>query len=151
MMDCDTEDYYNTIQLCSGYQLYLKNDRSIDFVQEHLDYCQNINIVTDLPNVCGLDNLPGFREHGHDLSILSRLAVKQGIETFRNPSQWGNSRKLEEFRELGEFGSRPDGNIALNSPYPTLINHHRERNGNPTLRGRLKSKLRRLKQVCLGN
>jgi len=147
MMNCDLEEYYNTCQVPAGYQVYIKNDRSINFVQEYLDYCQNINIVTDLPNVCGLDNLPEFREHRHDQSILSLLAFKHEIELFRNPSQWGNSRKLEEFREPGEFGSESYSNVALNSPYPTLINLHRERNLNPTFRSRIKSQLSRLKQL----
>ena len=86
--------------------------------------CEN----NDIPNVCGVDNFPDFREHRHDQSVLSLLSVKHKLEIFRDPSQYGKYLKMPEFREKGEFLPEPyKDSVYLNSPYQTLINWHRER------------------------
>ncbi|HEY9905499.1 MAG TPA: hypothetical protein V6D43_24220, partial [Candidatus Sericytochromatia bacterium] len=49
-------------------------------------------------------------------------------EFLRDPCQWGNPLKMKEFREPNEYLSEPySESPCLNSPYPTLLNHHRER------------------------
>lgn len=44
--------------------------------------------MTDDDNVCGKPNLAGFREHRHDQSILTNLAIRDGLNvdngTLRN-------------------------------------------------------------------
>ena len=42
-------------------------------------------ILCDGPNTCGLPNFEGFRDHRHDQSITTILAMKHGIETFPSP------------------------------------------------------------------
>ncbi|HEY9903152.1 MAG TPA: hypothetical protein V6D43_12115, partial [Candidatus Sericytochromatia bacterium] len=58
----------------------------------------------------------------------------------RDPCQWGNPLKMKEFREPNEYLSEPySESPCLNSPYPTLLNHHRERQ--VSLLGRIKQKI----------
>jgi hypothetical protein len=110
LMGCDSTEYWDAQQLMGGFSIFMKNERNIKFVEEWLHYCCNKFIVTDIPNVCGQGNLPGFQDHRHDQSVLSILGVKHNIEIYRDPSQWGN------------------GFSYSNSPYGTLLNVHRTRN-----------------------
>jgi uncharacterized protein YndB with AHSA1/START domain len=73
--------------------------------------------------------LDGFIEHRHDQSILSLIAIRKDIELFRHPSQYGNHLKTELYRDPGEWLRCPYSTRGLydNSPYGTLINHHRGR------------------------
>lgn len=124
LMGCDSPEYWNAGQLMASFSVYVNNGRNRDFVEEWLNYCCNENIVTDKPNVCGLDNLPEFKDHRHDQSVLSLLAAKHKIDIYRNPSQGGNRFKLKQFRQPGEV-SRYSPKPYTNSPYGTLLNHHR--------------------------
>jgi hypothetical protein len=129
LMDADSAEYWDAQQLMGGFSIFLKNERNIKFVEEWLHYCCNKNIVTDIPNVCGLANLPGFRAHRHDQSVLSLLSVKHNIEIYRDPSQWGNTNKMEAYKVPKEF-TRDRGVLSFpytNSPYGTLLSHHRTR------------------------
>lgn len=142
-MECDEEKYHNTEQTTASFQVYVKNSWSLDFLKEYLHYCQLDDIITDSPNTLGKDNFPDFIDHRHDQSVLSLLAIKHGVRLFRDPSQFGNHRKLPELREADEWLSKPysDFSCAM-SLYPTLLNHHRER---PVkFEQRVKGKLQRL-------
>ncbi len=90
LMGCDEEKYYNANQYLGGFQIYKKTDRTMVFVKEMLKYSQDERIITDLPNTCNLPNLPQFREHRHDTSVLSLMATKYGIKGHRDPSQFGD-------------------------------------------------------------
>jgi hypothetical protein len=90
LMDCDSEKYANGLPLNAGIQLYRKCDESIEFVQQYLNYCTDWRIITDYPNTCGKDNYPGYKFHRHDQSVMSLLAKKYNLKTFRDPTQWGN-------------------------------------------------------------
>lgn len=128
LMNCDSEDMWNTEQVMGGFQIYVKNDKSINFLQEWLHYCKHPKILTDTQNICGLDNFPNFIEHRHDQSILSLLAIKHKIEIFRDPSQWGNHLKMKAFRENEEFLFRFYSSFPLvNSQYPTVLNFRNKR------------------------
>ncbi len=151
LMECDEEKYHDSEQVAASFQLYIKNSWSVSFLQEWLYYSQCRDIITDSPNTLGLDNFPDFVDHRHDQSILSLLAVKHGIDLFRDPSQWGNHKKLPDLREaddwlLSSFSDSPgaysDSPCAM-SLYPTLLNHHRKR---PPLRfdQRVKGKIQKL-------
>jgi hypothetical protein len=125
LMNCDSAEYWDAEQVMGSFSLYLNNDSNRTLMEEWLNYGCNKNILTDIPNICGLENLPEFKEHRHDQSILSLLSVKHKLEIFRNPSQTGNRHKLEQYRHHGEVRGY-DPNPYKNSPYDTLLNHHRE-------------------------
>jgi hypothetical protein len=83
LMDCDEEKYWNAGQTYASISMWSKSDDSISFVEEWLAYCENKNILTDEPNICGKDNLDGFSDHRHDQSVLSNLVIKHNIKTFK--------------------------------------------------------------------
>jgi len=111
LMDCDKQGFENIPQRLASFMVARKSKSSIAFFQEYLHYCSNPQILTDLENICGLPNYPGFRDHRHDQSIFSLLSKKLGLTVFRDPCQWGNS-------QIAAFN---------NSPYPQLIEHTRQR------------------------
>jgi len=128
LMGLDSPEYANGEQITASFICLKKNEFILSLVQEWLNFCCNPNILTDIPNTCEEKNYSGFRSHRHDQSVLSLLAIKYKIELYRDPSRWGNSRKLPRFRKFFEFipeNKYLNNNLKLNSPYGTLINHHR--------------------------
>lgn len=125
---CDSERYWKGRQYMAGFLLFKNTKESREFVAEWLVFAQNKHILTDVPNTCGLPNLPEFVEHRHDQAILSLLAEKYGIEMFRDPSQHGNPFKSPEWRKEGEFLPIPYFKTPFtNSPYGTILDIHRTR------------------------
>jgi len=133
LMDCDNENYWFGPHIEGAFQVYQKNKFSLSFVEEWLNYGKNENIITDLPNVTGFNNIEGYREHRWDQSILSNLVIKHNLQIFRCPTQFGNHYKMPDFRINGEltmqnhftFNYSYSDSPFLNSPYFTLLNHHR--------------------------
>ena len=104
LMNCDNESYYNAPQIDASYQFYKKTDDVLKFLEEYDTYCSNENIISDLPNITE-SNLPQFKDHRHDQSILSLMALKYKIPLLPEPSEWGNH--------------------ILDRPYKQLFLHHR--------------------------
>jgi hypothetical protein len=129
LMGCDTDAFHQARMLDASFILFKKNRRGMRLVREWLTLCADARILTDSPNVCGLENLPGFLGHRHDQSVLSLLAERDGVELFRAPSQYGNHCKSTECRESGEWLRAPYGSseVYSNSPYPSILFHHRRR------------------------
>jgi len=128
LMRCDSAEYHNARQVDGSFQVYLKNERSLQFAREYLDYCCNPAILANGANICGLGNLPDFIQHREDQSVLSLLAVKHKLEMFRHPSQFGNHLKVPALRVPDERLRKPYSNQPyMNSPYPMLIFQHRSR------------------------
>jgi len=86
-MDCDTEEYWNATQVEAGLSAWLKNKSSINFCKEWLRFCKIPGLLTDAPNTCGKDNLPRFKDHRHDQSILTNLVLKTNPK-ISNPYLW---------------------------------------------------------------
>ena len=128
-MDCDSEVYWSATQLTAAHALFKNTARSRSFVDEWLNHCATERILTDQPNALGRANLPGFIEHRHDQSVLSLLALKRGIETFRDPSQFGNERKAPANRVAGEYMHHRCGycDTMENSLCGQIVNCHGER------------------------
>ena len=135
LMDCDEDKYWNGLQCDAAFCLFKKSSKSIAFLEEWLLHGTNINILTDLPNICGSLNFPEFIEHRWDQSILSLLAIKHNIELYRMPTQFGNHYKMPQYRVDGEFNcinqsdyaqlNHYSANPSNNSFYPQLLKHHR--------------------------
>ncbi len=123
LMDCDTPQYHDAEMVQASFILFKKTEKTLQFVNEWLEFCQNSQIIGESYNVMGKENLPDFFAHRHDQSILSILRIKYNMPIFRNPSQQGNDY-------ISAFP---------NSPYPQLINHHW---GRPD--GRFAGSLRRI-------
>jgi uncharacterized protein YndB with AHSA1/START domain len=126
-LDCDASRYGDARMVDASLLVVRKTPRTVAFVREWLLWCCQRPLLSDDANVCGLPDGPGFVAHRHDQSILSLLAVREDLELFRHPSQYGNHLKLAPWRVEGEWIQRPyDAQPPYhNSPYGTLVHHHR--------------------------
>ncbi|MBU3621127.1 hypothetical protein [Polynucleobacter sp. CS-Odin-A6] len=109
-MNADAMGFQETRQFLASFIVIRKSAFSMRFMAEYLEYCCNPNILTDLDNLCGLPNYPGFTAHRHDQSVFSLLCKKYQLQGFRDPSQWGNS-------QASQFS---------NSSYPQIMEHTRQ-------------------------
>jgi hypothetical protein len=107
LMDCCGKAYAQGCQVDAAYICLRKSEQSIAFVDEYLFYCLDLQIVSDAANKFQ-PNLPEFRDHRHDQSVLSLLAIRHGVPLFREPSEWGNR-------------------AVHASTYPQIFDHHRSR------------------------
>jgi hypothetical protein len=103
LMECNSDKYKNGYQVDGSYIIIKKTDRSISFIDEYLKFSCNENIISDLPNITGDDEID-FKDHRHDQSILSLLAIKHDINLYESPSESSNHIKKD---------------------YPQVINHFR--------------------------
>ncbi len=113
LMDCDKPEIADTLQVCGGYIIVRKTEKSVEFINSYLHYVQDKRIVSDDENVMGLPNYDGFVENRHDQTVLSLLTKKSGIKPFCDPSQWGLPR------------TQFPADMAARSTYPQMIDSHR--------------------------
>lgn len=109
LLDADRPEDWQRRQLDAAFQLYRAGPRARGFLMEWREAMRDPRVLNDDANSCGKPNLPGFRDHRHDQSILTIMAARHGIETFRSPS-----------------ADISGGNVA--SAYPQIFHHHRRRN-----------------------
>ena len=86
---CDEPKYSDTSQRVGGFFMFKKDDFSINFFEELLNYSQDYRIITDSANECGLPNYPDFIEHRHDESLISLISKKYDLYPYKNPNQTG--------------------------------------------------------------
>jgi hypothetical protein len=108
LMGLKESKYIYGNQVNASYIVFRKTDFSKLFFDEYLNYCENYNIISDEPNITENFN-KDFIDHRHDQSILSLLAIKYNIKTYRDPSECGNHK----ITKLSEYGQ--------------LFNHHRRK------------------------
>lgn len=144
-MDCDLPECWNAPKVIATTLICKKTAFVVDFVRTWLDYCRVRDIVSHESPAGAKPDLDGFLGHRWDQSILSLLAFKYSLKTYRNPSMWGNFLKLEAYRNRGEKISSPygipphiDGYAEVpqqNSPYGTIFEFNRLPNfeGKPPL------------------
>jgi hypothetical protein len=99
IMGLDNDHCINSPHVNASYQVYKKTLKTIDFVSELLEWSQNENILTDIPNITG-ENYPTFKDHRHDQSVLSLMACKYNLKLEIDPSEWGNKCGLRETPQL---------------------------------------------------
>lgn len=78
LMDCDEEDYWNSAQLEAGFMVWKVSEKSKEIVSEWLRYCKDPRIINNDPSVLK-EELPEFKEHRNDQSIITNLAVREGL------------------------------------------------------------------------
>jgi len=107
IMNLDESKYTDSSQREATYIWILKNNFTINLIDEFYEYCQNEHAITDLPSI-NL-NYKEFKEHRHDQSIWSLLCKKYSIAPHRLISQHGAHL----------IGKYPD------DKYGFITNHHR--------------------------
>jgi len=90
LMNCDTPQFTESGQRLAAFIFFRRTDFAVEFVAEWLRLARDPRLLTGAPNTLGLPDYPGFREHRHDQSIFSLLTKVHGLESFRDPSQFGN-------------------------------------------------------------
>jgi len=110
LMGLDDPKYTDTSQREATYIWLIKNDFTVKLINEYLEYAENENIITDLPNVTG-DNYSTFKDHRHDQSIWSLLCKKYDVEPHRLISQHG-------LHLINDFPDDKWGQIALHHRNP---------------------------------
>lgn len=99
IMNLDNEKAINDQHVNASYQIYKRNETSLDFVTELLSWSENENIITDVPNLYG-ENYPSFIDHRHDQSVLSLMCSKYNLSLEIDPSEWGNKCAKRKFPQL---------------------------------------------------
>ena len=77
-MNCDEEDYHDVSQLEAGFMIWKSCEKSIKVVEDWLNYCLDLDIVNNAPSTLG-EELLSFVEHRNDQSIITNLAVRDGL------------------------------------------------------------------------
>jgi hypothetical protein len=95
LMGCSLDEYIYGNQVDAALQLYQKNEKTLAFLKEYLAFCEDDRILTDFTNTTG-ENRVGFIDHRHDQSVLSLLAIKNGVKLEKCPSQWRNCGVAKE-------------------------------------------------------
>jgi len=86
VMGCDSAEYWNAPQVEAGIIVAKKTPRAVGLLAEWLHFCTMPQVVSDDPNIFSLPNLPGFRDHRHDQSILTNLSVRHHLYPSRELS-----------------------------------------------------------------
>jgi hypothetical protein len=85
VMDCDSPRYWEHPQIQATYSVWQKSDSSLAFVEDWLHWCLKPAALTDERSLPEVSNFDDFVDHRHDQSILTNLAIKNGIKCFGNP------------------------------------------------------------------
>jgi hypothetical protein len=125
LLGADIPDCHRQQQLWGGLQIYRNGRTARAFVREVLEAACDERVLTDLPNTQRRDNLPGFRDHRHDQSVLSIIAWRHGLPHFPDPTQYGHDgprpaldksidgveRPVARFARIFDLHRRPDRGV----------------------------------------
>ena len=78
-MDCDEEDYWTSNQLEAGFTFWRVCDRSKEICEEWLKWCLDERTNGDVTGFSNKEEMDGFKEVRHDQSILTNLALRDGL------------------------------------------------------------------------
>ncbi len=130
-LGCDEPLYWDSRKVIATLLVVRKTASTVAFIKEWLSFCEDRAALTDDANICGQPDLPGYLQHRWDQAILSVLAAKHKLETFRNPTFWGNFLKTPPHRVIGEQIVSPyylppeiktySDTPQENSPYGTIF------------------------------
>ena len=121
-LDADDPAHWNTPQLVGGVQLYCACQAALDFVSEMLAASADRRTLTDDENVMGKPNLPEFRYHRHDQSVLTIVARRRGLPVFPDPTQYGPENGACNWPPRDDGIERPE----VSYRHPLYV--HRQRN-----------------------
>ncbi len=79
LMDCDEDGAYDFLICFGGFHMWRKSSKSIAFIEQCLKYACQTNIIDDSTSKLG-DDLPEYKVHRHDQSLISLVAYKNNIK-----------------------------------------------------------------------
>lgn len=86
-MGLTDDKYKKTRQIQASFMAFRKNERTIRFVDEWLNYCTHIDLLSDNHNF--ENQIANFVGHRMDQSIFSLLCKKYNIKSYYDPTQYG--------------------------------------------------------------
>ena len=120
LMGADAPEYWDARQLDASIQIYRAGAKARNFLLELQSAMRDPHVLSDQLNTCGLPNLEGFRDHRHDQSILTILAIKHRVQSFPTPKfVW--SGELSEASNQAKLRDSRDQRLIV-------FEHHRRRN-----------------------
>lgn len=87
ILGCDGPAFRESPQILASFFLVRNVEEARGFFDEYLRYAQDPLCLTDLLEEPQRED---FIEHRHDQSLFSLLCKKHGLESFRDPSQFGD-------------------------------------------------------------
>jgi hypothetical protein len=84
------DSIYDRNQVCGGYVLLKKDDFSMQFVREWLNFATDERIISPEHFCSDVDEFEDYVAHREDQSVFSILYHKKGLKDFRDPSQFGD-------------------------------------------------------------
>ena len=78
-MDCDDSPYWNSGQLEAGFGFWKVCDETKDILNEWLEWCLDEKVNGELTSFSNLKEEPGFVACRHDQSILTNMAIRDGL------------------------------------------------------------------------
>ncbi len=93
-LQCDEDKYHTAPLIHAGIQLYRNCDISRAFTKKILDLSCKDRLISDDENMLGQPNLYGFEVHRHDQSIISLIALKNGLTLQLDPTQYRTSNQV---------------------------------------------------------
>jgi len=93
-------------QYWTAYFFFKNNRENWEIITEWDVFMSDYYLVSDTPS--RLRNLPVFKEHRHDQTILSLLLKKKGIEPYRDPGDFGINHCMENSTYSQIFTFRND-------------------------------------------
>lgn len=129
-------NYYNYTrnQLLGGYVLLKKDNFSVNFVQEWLNYATDERIISPKRFLFEIEESVDFKVHREDQSIFSILYHKYNLQVFREPTQKGDYPWLYRWLPMHNIFSKAWSYHPRhydNSNYPRILINCR--NGNPQM------------------
>ena len=85
VMGCSESLYYDHPQMAATFSVWEKSGASMDFVRTWLHWCAVPAALLDDQIDPSIANAPDFRDHRHDQSILTLLAIKHGLKCIGAP------------------------------------------------------------------
>ncbi len=101
-LQADTPEFWGLAQVWAGFQLYRAGPEARAFLHDLCEAMANEVALTDRANVHGGPDLPDFKAHRHDQSVLTVVAHKAGVPVFRDPSQFGRWREAPRDAPFGQ-------------------------------------------------
>jgi hypothetical protein len=78
MTDMDEPSVHSMAPIQASFSFWKADTAAREFVREWTDWCSDRRLVSDDPSVCGLPELPDFRDHRHDQALLTLCCLKHG-------------------------------------------------------------------------
>jgi len=77
LLGMDQPEIHDKPPIQATWSLWTPTLAAFDFLSAWIEACVDPRILTDIPNTQGLPDLPGFRDHRHDQTVLSILAYSK--------------------------------------------------------------------------